>query len=141
MKADIWKCKCDKCGGSGNKTYRNSQGILLAKPCPTCQGSGYMALGVRTECKPCKGRGQFGPTNTAGLYCKFCDDCKGKGWLYRPLTNAEVEELLNEVEISVTGNKSETKELVANSLFMIALDKGLITYKNSLVTLIPYKEG
>jgi hypothetical protein len=93
------KFKCNTCGGSGKVPDFLTSHPNVVEPCPDCKGSGYMAIGVEEKCTEdtdcdnikepncCLTEKRYYPNgNYKGIKC-----CKG--WLYRPLTSEEVEEM------------------------------------------------
>jgi hypothetical protein len=127
-----------ECGGDGGFSVSDEPfESALSKDirdCPSCQ-DGKVMLVVVEDCKHCKGRGQIGPTNTGGLYCKFCEQCNGKGFHYRPLTVEEVEEW--GVELKGTLVSGQPWEHLLCAINTLREDKYTLTHKGRIVKLVP----
>jgi DnaJ-class molecular chaperone len=83
---------CHDCEGSGQKENpKNSVGFTFKWiPCPTCLGSGKLALAVEFTCLACNNG-----TIDRGEWTDKCGYCKGTGTDYRPLTDEETHALFN----------------------------------------------
>jgi hypothetical protein len=138
------KFKCDKCGGKPDAPRCGLDGgssncphdfphcdmdgdcnAITDKDCPTC-GSGYMALGVGTKCG--------GHPMKIDCTCKLAPECM----VYRPLTDAEVEEIFWMHDTFNSKSKLSREQIMR--LLIISVENGMAKYKGSPVTLIPWKE-
>lgn len=123
--SEIWTIECGECRWSGIAKFGDGPGS--DKPCSTCSGTGKVMLVVK----------DIG--NSINPKCKIdCDAWDNKCpaeecYLYvrpvRPLTVEEVEELANQLDISIN---------VMVSRFM-HLDKWYTNYKGSPVTLAGFE--
>ena len=116
--------ECGNCGGSGKITKRHRYDHVLDEvmtgrfkdTCPTCKGSGRLQLAIIEDCDTFH-NGKFGKV-------KVC----------RPLTEAEVEELANQM----TSYPTKRKYL---RLYYLARDHSdTFDYKGSPVKLIPWED-
>jgi RecJ-like exonuclease len=96
-KGSGWQCPSDKPYGHNNcslaKTIHCENDCKVGIPCPTC-GSGFMAVGV--ECEDCHGTSEkaFYGGGCHRWEMGLCDKCQDG---YRPLSELELEDLLNDV--------------------------------------------
>ena len=104
--------ECKECGGSGIGLHEPPD---HPQPCPTCKGIGRMQLAARIlNMTPC-------PARTCGCLVMY---------EYRPLTDDEVRELID--NLKPTG----TTQYDPIALMMANIDKGVQKFKGSQVVLI-----
>lgn len=121
------KFTCNNCCGSGdNALHDRNPADIINNVCPSCEGSGYLMLAVEEWCKFCN-QG----THDRGEWFDTCPVCNGNYKRYRPLSEQELEELIDSVRPRGTTQYDPVELILDNA------KRGTQTFNGKPVKLVP----